>query len=365
MDTDSAPANTLFRRIDASDAEAALSVIESAFARWPPFEVDASPLDHLRWKMTPPPPADPDQHAMIELDGVPVATQLRWMGVVDVRGERLPFDFGIDVAVTPAARGLGLASQLRDQETERRRSQPSVGFDTVSNSARVKDMYRSRGLIHRPLDVWRNAPDLRTFVGVHRGAGIRHLLQATFEAATHTRRTRTRGDLPARWRIDQITAFDEQATDLWESIRSAFQLARRRDADWLNWRYLDPRAGRIVAFGLTEGDRLIGYTVARIDQRGGRILDLVTRERDAEAGAHLLDRAVTHLRGAGCRSVECLLPGGHREEAALRAAGFLRSGEERMLQVTRTRHARTPAILEVMEDQSLPIHVTAGDFDHG
>lgn len=134
----------VFRRGDASDAPAVLRVIEAAFPRWPPFEINVPTIDHLRWKMTPA-GLPGNLHGIVELDGEIVAVQVRWQSRVHVRGIEHPCEYSADLSVLPSAQGRGLGNLLRDSEAERQRREPSVGFDTIGTNERAVQMYSARG----------------------------------------------------------------------------------------------------------------------------------------------------------------------------------------------------------------------------
>lgn len=366
MPSSESPEEPTFRRTSVDEAPAILRVLESAFDRWPAFTIDVSPLDHLRWKMTPPGDTAP-LHAVVELNGEIVGVQLRWIGHIEVRGTELPFDFGTDMSVHESARGKRLGSLLRDSEGERLFDQRIVGFDTVSANQQVVDMYEERQPIRRPLARWTRPLTPRAFLATHRQQGVGRLTTATLRAAADRLRPRRRapaGQQPA-WRIEPVEAFDERTDALWSRVRGGYQLSRVRDAAWLNWRHLDPRAGQIEAFQAIEGDRSLGYAAFRRDGRAGRVLDLVTDPDAPGVGAALLQHGCARLREAGCDTVDGIVPSPHRDEAALQAAGFSRREAALAVQVTRARNRAVPEILEVFEDPTTPIHLMYGDFDHG
>jgi GNAT superfamily N-acetyltransferase len=360
--SDAAAAEPIYRYAGPDEAPAILRVIEAAFDRWPPYEIGVPPLEHLRWKMTPP-GIPHDNHAVVELRGEIVGVELRWTGRIDVRGIEYPYDFGTDLSVHSSARGQGLGSLLRDGESPRTFA-GTVGFDTAPDNQQIEAMYNDRGPVHRPLTIWSRPLGARAFVGVHRSAGIAHLAGATATAIVRGIRARLAGDTIPPGMVEPVTAFDERVTDLWNRVRRDFDLARVRTAEYLNWRYLDSRAGRIAAYQLVDGDRVAGYVAVRRDGDRGRVLDLVTDPAVEGAGAALLERAVADLEGSSCAAVECLLPVGHRDEAALRAAGFLPTGEERLVRATRARHQGVPQLIEVFTDPAARVHLMAGDFDH-
>lgn len=358
-------AQPVFRRGTVDDADGLLHVIEAAFPQWPPFEIDVPRIDHLRWKMTPPAPLPRDTHAIVELDGTIVATQLRWPTRAHVRGEEVPSEVGGDLAVHPSARGLGLSRLIRAEERARLYPLRLAGYDTRPQNELVRHMQQTDGTrIGRQMNAWVRTFTLRSFIRQHREAGALHLLGATIRGVANSRGGGEASDVPPGARIEKVAAFDERASVLWDRVRREYDLARRRDHDWLNWRYLDRRAGLISAYTLTEGDRLLGYIVGRRSHGAGTVLDLVTDSDVRGAGAALLDHAARALKAAGCDHVTCILPAGHREESALRASHFQRTGAGRTVDFNHQRHEQLPEILEIAADPQAPIHVMLGEFDH-
>lgn len=362
----------VFRRGGLADAEAVLPVLQSAFPQWPPFEVGVPALEHLRWKMTPPPGFPADSHAIVEVDGEVVAAQLRWLAWVHVRGERHLSDTGADHAVHESAQGRGIGRLMRTKERERVYPQQIVGFDTGLVHEKAIHMQEVAGSVQRPLNVWVRAFSPRAFaVARLRRGGLRRPTWARVRAAVRlvwagrSERSRATGsEGRSEWEIEVVSTFDDRATALWEEVREEYALARQRDAGWLNWRYGDPRAGLIRSYAATEAGRLLGYASFKRNGAEGTVLDLVTAPGVAGVGAELLEQGARDLREAGCTSVRCLLPAGHREEAALRSAGFLWTGGAQALVFQRARHEQLPEVLEVAADLDSPIHVMLGDFDH-
>lgn len=359
------PSEPNFRRGTVDDADGLLCVIEAAFPEWPPFEIDVTPIEHLRWKMTPPIPLPRDTHAIVEIDGEIVATQLRWPTRAHIRGEEVPSEVGGDLAVHPSARGLGLSRMIRAEERTRIYPLRLAGYDTAPQNELVRHMQRTDGTkISRQMNVWTRTFTLQSFVRDHRRAGASHFARATARGLANALGFGPSPAVAPGAHIEEVTAFDERASALWERVRQEYDLARRRDHDWLNWRYLDRRAGLISAYALIEGVLLLGYIVVRRSHGEGTILDLVTDPEAPGAGAALLDHGARVLHAAGCTHITCVLPAGHREESALRASRFQRTGEGRGVDFNHGRHQQLPEILEIAADPQAPIHVMLGEFDH-
>jgi hypothetical protein len=106
---------------------------------------------------------------------------------------------------------------------------------------------------------------------------------------------------PLQGEMRVITQFDERFDRLWERVASKFSLfslAVRRDAAYLNWKYIQPPHVRYTAAALERGDELAGYVVYRHTQEPrGRvtlIVDWLADPDDATAVqtlARWVDRA--------------------------------------------------------------------------
>jgi hypothetical protein len=68
---------------------------------------------------------------------------------------------------------------------------------------------------------------------------------------------------PLRAECEPIRRFDASFTTLWERLAPKFDLAVRRDAPYLNWRYFDPPHVRYSVVALKRQGELHGYAVYR------------------------------------------------------------------------------------------------------
>lgn len=68
---------------------------------------------------------------------------------------------------------------------------------------------------------------------------------------------------PLRAECEPIYRFDRGFTTLWEQLAPRFDLAIRRDAAYLNWRYFEPPHVRHFAVALKRHGELQGYAVYR------------------------------------------------------------------------------------------------------
>jgi hypothetical protein len=68
---------------------------------------------------------------------------------------------------------------------------------------------------------------------------------------------------PLRAECEPIRRFDSSFTALWERVAPKFDLAVRRDAPYLNWRYIEPPHVRYSAVALKRQGQVHGYAVYR------------------------------------------------------------------------------------------------------
>ena len=196
-----------------------------------------------------------------------------------------------------------------------------IGFDTAPHHERMLALQADDVYIKRSIPLWVRTFDLRTFLAQHRAnGGDSHLTRAVVAAGGQILRGRARTSRVKRRprvmetptarsiTIARASSFDERATELWLRVEPEFDLAMRRFADFLNWRYLDPRAGRISVFTAAEGDRLLGFAAFRTSGPEARVLDLVTDPTAPAVGRELLVQGAAAARQAGCRYLVCLLP---------------------------------------------------------
>ena len=94
---------------------------------------------------------------------------------------------------------------------------------------------------------------------------------ATYPWVLFVARTR-----PLLAQVEPIRHFDERFTELWTRIAPSFDLAVRRDAAYLNWKYIEPPHVRYSVVALKRDERIAGYAVYRhVQEPRGRVTILV------------------------------------------------------------------------------------------
>jgi hypothetical protein len=100
---------------------------------------------------------------------------------------------------------------------------------------------------------------------------------------------------PLREEVEVVRRFDAGVDRLWERLADRFTLAVRRDARYLNWKYLEPPHVRYTAAVLRRGGEVDGYVVYRhLREPQGRVTQIVDLMADPadERGLKTLARWV-------------------------------------------------------------------------
>lgn len=102
---------------------------------------------------------------------------------------------------------------------------------------------------------------------------------------------------PLKEEIEVVRRFDARADRLWEKLSSRFTLAVKRDARYLNWKYVEPPHVRYTIAMLRRGDEVEGYVVYRhLREPQGRVTQIVdlladpSDERGIKTLARWVDR---------------------------------------------------------------------------
>lgn len=136
--------------------------------------------------------------------------------------------------------------------------------------------------------------------------------------------------LPAGWRIEPLTRFDERADELWDRFASDVKVAVQRSGAYLNWRMARPGAGYTI-LALTEGERLLGFVAFGVKEKhGGRIGYVIEQLSDPAAPAAarlLLATAVAAMKKDRADAVLAWSLGHAPNHRAYQATGFVRMPE--------------------------------------
>jgi len=239
-----------------------------------------------------------------------------------------------DVMTHPDFRKLGIFSSLDRacmQETARlgwpcvfglpnRRSAhifPKLGWEIVGSVRPFTFVLKSDGEARRERQVDGRLRALMTPLGHMKGKRARARL-----------RERSR-PLVAR----PLERFPAEVEALSRAVEPRFSLMVRRDAAYLNWRFMDNPSGLHRAFGLFDpAGSLVGYVVIQVPRPGsslGYLVDLLAPEEAAVAGC--MEAGLAALDECGASVARATALDGSWWRKTLEASGFLAPRPENQL----------------------------------
>lgn len=123
--------------------------------------------------------------------------------------------------------------------------------------------------------------------------------------------------------VEALTSFPREVADLSRAVEPRFALMVRRDADYLDWRFLRAPSGLHRALALRERGRLAGYVVVQLPRPGesrGYLVDVLAADERGVAAA--VEAGLERLAQAGASTVQATAVDASWWSGVLRGAGF-------------------------------------------
>jgi hypothetical protein len=247
------------------------------------FGHDAAESSRLRWewqyRRNPNNPGH-EPEIWIAREGPAIVGQYATMPVkLSLAGREVQASWGMDVMVAPERQRQGLGEVLF--RTWDRNVGASLGLGLSESSYRLFQKLRWPDV--GPVPCLVKPLTRRAFRRPNWPVGINRVVSAlTLPIVKIVARTR-----PLSAEVRLIDRFDESFTRLWDEVAPKFDFAVRRDAAYLNWKYLNAPHVRYSIAALRRDDRNVGYAVYRhIHEPRGRVtllVDFLTDPAD-EAG---------------------------------------------------------------------------------
>lgn len=167
---------------------------------------------------------------------------------------------------------------------------------------------------------------------------------------------------PLRAECEPIRRFDTSFTALWERIAPQFDLAVRRDAAYLNWRYIEPPHVRYSVVALKREGEVHGYAVYRHRQEPlGKVtmlVDLLVAPDDHSGLKTLLRWVDREARAEDTDKVRCYVTHAAFRKVLKRNGYFqVKSGLDVAVKVNAVQ------VPPGFYDQTDGWHITYGDSD--
>lgn len=252
------------------------------------FGHDAAEASRLRWdwqyRRNPNNPGQ-EPEIWVAREGPAIVGQYATMPVrLAVRGKEVQGSWGMDVMVAPERQRQGLGEVLF--RTWDRHVGASLGLGLSDASYRLFQKLRWPDV--GPIPCFVKPLTRRALRRPNWPTPLNRLVSAlTLPIVKVVARTR-----PLRAEVRLIQRFDESFTRLWEELAPKFDLAVRRDAAYLNWKYTTAPHVRYLIAALRRDDRNTGYAVYRhLHEPRGRVtllVDFLTDPDDADGFSTLL-----------------------------------------------------------------------------
>jgi GNAT superfamily N-acetyltransferase len=252
------------------------------------FGHDAAEASRLRWdwqyRRNPNNPGQ-DPEIWIAREGPAIIGQYATMPVtVSVRGRDIQGSWGMDVMVAPERQRQGLGEVLF--RTWDRNVGASLGLGLSESSYRLFQKLRWPNI--GPVPCLVKPLTRRALRRPNWPQPINRLVSAVMLPFIRV----VARNRPLRAEVRMIQRFDGTFSALWDSLAPKFGLAVRRDAAYLNWKYVQAPHVRYSIAVLRRDDRNVGYAVYRhLHEPRGRVtilVDFLTDPDDEDAFRTLL-----------------------------------------------------------------------------
>ena len=243
------------------------------------FGNDAAEASRLRWewqyRRNPNNPGG-EPEIWIAREGPAIVGQYATMPVqLSVGGTQVQASWGMDVMVAPERQRQGLGEILF--RTWDRNVGASLGLGLSESSYKLFQKLRWPDV--GPLPCLVKPLTRRALRRPNWPVPVNRLVSAlTLPVIKLVARTR-----PLGAEVRMLQRFDESFTELWNTLAPCFDLAVRRDAAYLNWKYVSAPHVRYSIAALRRDDRNVGYAVYRhLHEPRGRVTLLVDFLTDPE-----------------------------------------------------------------------------------
>jgi hypothetical protein len=322
------------------------------------FGNDAAEASRLRWdwqyRRNPNNPGG-EPEIWIAREGPAIVGQYATMPVqLSVGGRQVRASWGMDVMVAPERQRQGLGEVLF--RTWDRNVGASLGLGLSESSYRLFQKLRWPDV--GPLPCLVKPLTRRALRRPDWPVPLNRLVSAlALPAIKVVARTR-----PLRAEVRIIQRFDDSFTELWEALAPRFDLAVRRDAQYLNWKYVSAPHVRYTIAVLRREHRSVGYAVYRhLHEPRGRVtllVDFLTDPDDLGGFSALLRWVDREARWADSDKIRTFaMHAGFRR--SLRRAGYFQVKSSVQF-VTKVNGID---VLPGFYDNTDRWHVTLGDSD--
>jgi len=281
----------------------------------------------------------------VAVDGNRVVGQVAVQnGLLQVDGETVEAGWAVDIMILPSHRGAGLGHRLHDAVVDdvdvlmaltmadaSRRMAEKHGCVTLADVHQFTRWVRLDPAAVQCYLLVRTATHRRAHVVARLACSVfqfhrifPRLTNPLLRLRDFLERSLRR---PGATRITEVDRFGPEVDELWERTRGDYPAIFPRDAQFLNWRFVDCPEPRYRRFVAARDGRVVGYVVLRraepVELPHGIIVDLYASRHDTETVNELIRHSLAFF-GDTVSAVDCGTSVAEFE-AVLRKRGFFRT----------------------------------------
>jgi hypothetical protein len=304
-----------------------------AFDGWPRFDIPCTPLEHWKWKFLDNP---------VKLNTIALSLhEKNIIGIdhgfllkVKIGDNIITAQHGTDSAIHKDFRGRRIYSKTNDYKQE---LFPKKGVSFTYWATAVPqfiEMSRRRGYppFPKPVlnmmlikDIKKHIEMSQTKTPYHKQVGYKII--SKLGKIQHTKISQTQ---ESEITIKKIDLFDDRIEEFWKKINSYHNFIICKTKDYLNWRYCDPKAGKLTTYIALENEYICGFIVCRInkydrDYPKGSIVELITIPEGKDIAIKLIESALEYFDKESINIIRTWVIKNHPHENIYKRYGFVDS----------------------------------------
>jgi hypothetical protein len=322
------------------DEEQIVQLLELVFDGWPKHDLQATAVDHWRWKYLDFPLKNNITIVSESNDKIIGATHGIFLRI-KVGKKRFISQKGADAAVHSEYRRKGVYRNIvRLKQKMLEKCEYHIAYWLTSNPILLKMKWEgseARPFPHplvylvRIQDIDKHLqhneydrPDIVLKVGY---IGAKAL--STMEPKRTIKKQ-------SEFNITEITKFGFEINGLWDKVKDNYDFIVEKTMDYLNWRYCDPRGGNYKTLLARDENQILGYIVYKINRYRkeypiGNIMEVLALPNRSDVVDSLIDVVVKRFDSTSVNIVHAQIIKGHPYEALLKRHGFVNARKKSYL----------------------------------
>jgi GNAT superfamily N-acetyltransferase len=296
------------------------------FKKWPFFDIDCSPLDHWKWRYIDNPQHQNILFQVLHEDKI-IATCHNVIYDLIIKGKQYIGAYGTDASVHPSFQGRGLYRVFTNTIPQMQKEAGVKFHYMVTVNPKIINSRSQRKatpyVFPHKIRYMNRITDINQHIQM-KGLGdefkwkLRHIIERVRSSPIKSPNL----DI----QISQIKQFDQRIDTFLEQINESYDFIKLRTREYLNWRYLDPRAGNYQVHAVEENGHIIGYNVLRINKleeyHTGYFVDLLTLPDRIDTAEALLLDGLGFFKDNQVNHVLCQVVENHPYERLFTRYGF-------------------------------------------